>query len=227
LKCLVKDNTISFLFNFKRRQNKFLLQRLLAQASACAVSKKMFVHSLMSRKYKFHDNDKLYFISFSTVHWIDVFVRQEYMEIIIDSWKFCQEKKGLEIYGWCIMPSHVHMIIGSIKNKLEDIVRDMKSFTSTALRKSIKENIQESRKEWIIWMMERAGKKNGNNNDWQFWQRHNKPLEIKDQDMFDKTLGYIHLNPVMVGFVTKSEDWKYSSARDFAGLKGFIELNFT
>jgi putative transposase len=187
----------------------------------------MFVHSLMSRKYKFHDNDKLYFISFSTVHWIDVFVRQEYMEIIIDSWKFCQEKKGLEIYGWCIMPSHVHMIIGSIKNKLEDIVRDMKSFTSTALRKSIKENIQESRKEWIIWMMERAGKKNGNNNDWQFWQQHNKPLEIKDQDMFDKTLGYIHLNPVMVGFVTKSEDWKYSSARDFAGLKGFIELNFT
>ena len=68
------------------------------------------------------------------------------------------------------MPSHVHMIIGSNKNKLEDIVRDMKSFTSTALRKSIQENIQESRKEWIIWMMERAGKKNGNNNDWQFWQ---------------------------------------------------------
>ena len=95
------------------------------------------------------------------------------MQIILDSWKFCQEKKGLEIYDWCIMPSHVHMIIGSNKNKLEDIVRDMKSFTSTALRKSISENIQESRKEWIIWIacpdlsgMERAGKKNGNNNGW-------------------------------------------------------------
>jgi hypothetical protein len=58
------------------------------------------------------------------------------------------------------------MIIGSNKNKLEDIVRDMKSHTSTTLRKSIKENVQESRKEWMIWMMERAGKKNGNNNDW-------------------------------------------------------------
>ena len=130
----------------------------------------------MSRKYKFHDNDKLYFISFATVNWIDVFVREEYMEIILDSWKFCQEKKGLEIYGWCIMPSHVHMIIGNNKNKLEDIVRDMKSFPSTALRKFITENIQESRKEWMIWIacpdseafsgMERAGKKNGNNNDW-------------------------------------------------------------
>ena len=56
----------------------------------------------MSRKYKFHDNDKLYFISFAVVNWIDVFVRGEYKETIIASWKHCQEKKGLEIYGWCI-----------------------------------------------------------------------------------------------------------------------------
>ena len=82
----------------------------------------------MSRKYKFHDDDKIYFISFATVYWIDVFVREEYMTVIIDSWKHCQQKKGLEIYGWCIMPSHIHMIIGSKKNKLEDIVRDMKKF---------------------------------------------------------------------------------------------------
>ena len=188
----------------------------------------------MSRKYKFHDDDKLYFISFATVQWIDVFTREEYSQIVLNSWKFCQEKKGLEIYGWCIMPSHVHMIIGSNKNKLEDIVRDMKSYTSTALKKSIKENVQESRKEWLVWIacpdssgMERAGKKNGNNNDWQFWQQHNKPLEIKDQEMFDKMLEYIHLNPVMAGFVIKPEDWKYSSARDFSGMKGLIELDFS
>jgi REP-associated tyrosine transposase len=92
----------------------------------------------MSRKYKFHDKDKLYFISFATVHWIDVFVREEYNQIIIESWKHCQEKKGLEIYGWCIMPSHVHMIIGSSKNKPEDIVRDMKKHTSLELRTVIK-----------------------------------------------------------------------------------------
>ena len=80
------------------------------------------------------------------------------MEVVIDSWKFCQEKKGLEIYGWCIMPSHVHMIIGSSKNKLEDIVRDMKKHTSLELKAAIKSNVSESRKEWIIWMMERGGK---------------------------------------------------------------------
>ena len=32
-------------------------------------------------------------------------------------------------------------------------------------------------------MMERAGKKNGNNKDWQFWQQHNKPIEVKCQDL--------------------------------------------
>ncbi len=181
----------------------------------------------MSRKYKFHDNDKLYFISFAVVYWIDVFIREEYKEAIIESWKYCQEKKSLEIYGWCLMTSHVHMIIGSKSNKLEDIVRDMKSYTSTTLKKIITENQQESRKEWMLWMMKRAGKKNSNNSDWQFWQQHNKPIQIKDQGMFDKTLEYIHMNPVMAGFVSKPEDWKYSSARDFCGLNGLIELNYS
>ncbi len=181
----------------------------------------------MSRKYKFHDNDKLYFISYATVYWIDVFVREEYMQVIIDSWKHCQQTKGLQIYGWCIMPSHVHMIIGSSKNKLEDIVRDTKSFTSTTLKNAIKENPQESRKEWMLWLMERAGKKNGNNNEWQFWQQHNKPLEIISQEMFDEKLAYIHQNPVQAGFVTREEDWKYSSAHDFCGMKGLIELSYS
>ena len=58
-------------------------------------------------------------------------------------------------------------------------------------------------------------------------QHHNKPLEIKNQEMFDKMLEYIHLNPVMAGLVINPEDWKYSSACDFSGMKGLVELNFS
>ncbi len=76
-------------------------------------------------------------------------------------------------------------------------------------------------------MMERAGKKKGNNKDWQFWQQHNKPLEIKDKEMFDKTLDYIHQNPVTAGFVIKPEDWKYSSAKNFCKVKGLVELSYS
>ncbi len=181
----------------------------------------------MSHKYKFHDNDKLYFISFAVVYWIDFFIREEYNDELIKSWEFSIEKKGLQIYGWCIMTSHVHMIIGTKGNKLDEIVGEMKSYTSARFKKIIKDHPQESRKEWLIWMMERAGKKNSNNVDWQFWQQNNKPLEIKDQEMFDKKLQYIHDNPVIAGFVTKPEDWKYSSARDFCGMKGLVELSYS
>ena len=66
----------------------------------------------MSRKYKFGDQDQLYFVSFAVINWIDLFVRNEYKQIMLDSWKHCQLNKGLEIYGWCIMTSHIHMIIG-------------------------------------------------------------------------------------------------------------------
>ena len=180
----------------------------------------------MSRKYKFGDSDKLYFISFAVVNWIDVFVRREYKDVVLESWKFCQEKKGLEIYGWVIMPSHIHMIISSEENKLEDIIRDMKSHTSTALKKQITENVTESRREWMLWMMERAGNKNGNNNDWQFWQQHNKPIQILNDEMFHQKLTYIHNNPVEAGFVERAEDWLYSSAGNFYGKKGLIELSY-
>jgi len=50
-------------------------------------------------------------------------------------------------------------------------------------------------------MMEKAGKENGNNNDWQFWQQHNKPIQMLSIEMFHKTLDYMHNNPVEAGFV--------------------------
>jgi len=42
----------------------------------------------MSRKYKFSDNDKLYFISFAVVYWVDLFIRKEYKDILLESWKY-------------------------------------------------------------------------------------------------------------------------------------------
>ena len=178
----------------------------------------------MSRKYKFWDTSCIYFISFATVLWIDVFTRNEYKEELIKCWQHCQEKKGLEIYAWCIMPSHVHMLIRSVDKPLEGIVRDMKSYTSTQLRKLIKEHGQENRREWIMWMMEREGKRNGNNKDWQFWQQHNQPIEIVNQKMYDEIVWYIHQNPVVSGFAYEPKQWIYSSAKGYAKNDGFVRL---
>ena len=122
----------------------------------------------MSTKFKFRDNDELYFVTFTVVYQLDVFIRNEYKEIFLDSLKYCITNKGLEVCGWCITTSHVHLIIGSNKEKLPDIVRDLKKFTSLKIIQAIKNSKIESRRDWLLWMMQRAGSKNGHNNKFQF-----------------------------------------------------------
>ncbi|MCG8400654.1 MAG: transposase, partial [Firmicutes bacterium] len=69
----------------------------------------------------------MHFISFATVEWIDVFTRPLYKDVIVESLKYCQKKKGLILYAWCLMTNHVHMIISSTGiSKQEDIIRDFK-----------------------------------------------------------------------------------------------------
>lgn len=178
----------------------------------------------MSRKYKFKDPDKLYFVSFATVNWIDVFTRPLYKDIFVESLNFCIRIKGLEIYAWCIMTNHVHLIIGSQNEKLESILRDLKRHTSKELLHAISNNIQESRKEWMLWMFERAGLKNPNNTKYQFWQQHNQPIVLNTKELMQQKLDYIHANPVQAGFADEPHHYPYSSAIDYAGGKGFVEV---
>ena len=70
----------------------------------------------MSRNYKFHNQESLPFVTFTVIRWIDVFTRREYKDILVESLKFCMEKKGLELYAWVIMSNHVHLIIGAKNN---------------------------------------------------------------------------------------------------------------
>lgn len=169
----------------------------------------------MSRKYKFGESTGAYFISFATVYWIDVFTRDIYFSVIIESLDYCRKNKGMEIYGYCIMPSHVHLIFRSAEADPSGLIRDFKGFTSRKILKTIEENTQESRKEWLLWMFEKAGKKNSNVKNRQFWQQNNKPIELWSLKVFEQKLNYIHNNPVISGFVTNPIDWKYSSARNY------------
>ena len=169
----------------------------------------------MGTKYKFTDQNEIYHVTFTVVNWIDVFIRNVYKEILIDSWKHCIEKKGLETYAWCIMTSHVHLMIGSNKNKLADIVRDTKRHTSEKLKEAIQNNKSESRREWMLWMMQRAAKKNSHDTNFQFWIQDSHPIILDTIDIVWQRLDYIHNNPVEAGFVDKAEDHLYSSARDY------------
>ena len=173
----------------------------------------------MSTKYKIRSPDHPYFITFSTVYFIDVFSRKEYRDIIIESLKFCQQQKGLELFAYCIMTNHLHLISRAVQGKsLSNLLRDFKKFTASEIYKRIKGNPQESRREWMTWMFERAGKRNPNNKNFQFWQQDNHPIELNSNILLDQKLEYIHMNPVAAGIVLNPEDYLYSSARNYAGL---------
>nr|WP_309547130.1 transposase [Spirosoma foliorum] len=66
----------------------------------------------MSRKYKVRDQSKVYFITCTVVQWIDVFTRRHYKDIVLDSIRYCIAEKGLELYAYCLMTNHLHMIVG-------------------------------------------------------------------------------------------------------------------
>lgn len=101
----------------------------------------------MSRNYKFHNKTGAYFVSFAVVDWMDVFTRNLYKDIMLDSLRFCQKNKGMEIFAWCIMTNHVHLIFRSVAEKPELLLGDLKRFTSNQIVKAIKDNPSESRKD--------------------------------------------------------------------------------
>ena len=171
----------------------------------------------MSRKYKFHNQDGVYFVSFAVRDWVDVFTRNEYKDIL-ENLDFCQKHKGLEIFAWCIMTNHIHLIVRSQEGYLlQDILRDFKKFTSKAIIKAIIEHQGESRKEWLL-------KQFKTSEGYRFWRTDNRPIELWSNAVIDQKLDYIHQNPVEEGLVFKAEHYMYSSAIDYAGEKGMLDI---
>ncbi len=178
----------------------------------------------MSRNYKFHNPEGVYFVSFAVVEWVDVFTRNEYKNIVVDSLQYCIKEKGMEIFSWCIMTNHVHLIFRSDKGqKPELLLGDFKRFTSKEIVKAITDNPRESRKEWLLEQFEKAGARTSNVSKYQFWRHDNKPIELWSNKVIDEKINYIHNNPVEEGLVFRAEDYVYSSAKDYAGEIGLLE----
>ena len=172
----------------------------------------------MSRKYKFHNPDGVYFVSFAVNKWVDVFIRNEYKDIVIESLKYCQQNKGLELFAWCIMTNHVHLIIRAKDDfNLPDILRDFKKFTSKSLLKAFQMNKGESRKEWLLQQFKTP-------EGFRFWGTDNHPIELWSNSVIDQKVEYIHQNPVVEGLVFKAENYVYSSAIDYSGETGLLEV---
>ena len=175
--------------------------------------------------YKIRDQSATHFLTFSIMGWIDIFSRQVYRDIILDSFTFCRQKKSLEIGAYVIMSNHIHTIWTARLNNLSDIIRDFKTYTSKAITRSINTE-PESRRDWLNYMFSYYAQHKAANTYFKVWTNNNHPEEIYSPDFMHTKLNYIHENPVRAGLVFKAEDYVYSSAGDYAGRKGLIDIDF-
>ncbi|MCE7043179.1 REP-associated tyrosine transposase [Dyadobacter sp. CY312] len=175
------------------------------------------------------DPESLYFVTFATVQWVDVFTRSTYVDIVLDSLRYCQKEKGLRIHAWCIMSNHVHLLITTkLGHHPSDFLRDFKKFTSKKIITSIEDKtLPESRRNWMLWLFRTAGQDNSKNQIYQFWQQENHPVEIFSNKFMDQKLAYIHDNPVKAGLVDDPWEYRYSSARDYMkNQRGLLDIEF-
>jgi len=168
---------------------------------------------------------EVYFVTDTVVDWVDIFTRPIYRHIIIESLQYCQKEKGLIIYAWVLMTNHLHMIAGTNgENRISDILRDFKKFTSKKIVQTLLVESGESRRDWMLNRFEYAGKNDKKITNYKFWQEGNDAQEIYLNDYFNQKLNYIHYNPVKAEIVNREEDYRYSSAIDWAGGKGLLDV---
>jgi REP element-mobilizing transposase RayT len=170
----------------------------------------------MPYAYQIHKQDAVYFLTLTVVGWVDAFMRPEHKELLVNSLNYCVEHKGLEIFAYVIMSSHVHMIVRAKNENLSMVIRDFKKYTSRNIIKDI-QNSGESRREWILEIFKSGGDKQKSKSKHQVWQYNNHAEEVYSPEFTLAKIKYIHQNPIEAGLVSRAEHYNYSSAIDYSG----------
>ncbi len=173
----------------------------------------------MRNRYTIREPGVPYFVTFTVVQWIPLFTRKPYFDILIDSLQFCRRHKGLRVYAYAILDNHLHLVVAG--DKLTGIIRDFKSYTA----KLLIVRLEQDQKTWVLNQFQYHKQPNKTKSAYQVWQEGFHPQQIVSEEMLHQKIDYLHHNPVRIGVVERPEDWVYSSARDYAGGKGLIELD--
>ena len=153
----------------------------------------------------------------TVLHWIPVFTRPETVEILLDSLRYLM-KDGLKLYAYIILENHLHLIAQS--GQLDRDMARFKSYTARELIRFLKENKVKT----ILDQLAFYKKAHKRDRAYQFWQEGFHPEWIQNESIMRQKIEYIHQNPVKRGYVDKPEHWRYSSARDYLGMEGLLEV---
>jgi putative transposase len=169
-------------------------------------------------RYKICEATQPHFLTCTVVGWTPVFTRPETVQIVLDSWRFLQESRGLAVFGYVILENHLHMI--AFADELAKVIAEFKSFTA----RQIIDLLEARNVETLLQQLKLQKARHKTDRTYQFWQEGSHPQAILDDEMMWQKLEYIHNNPVERGYVDDPLHWRYSSARSYAGQQGLLAV---
>ncbi len=168
-------------------------------------------------RYHFVNPELPHFVTCTVLHWIPVFTRPATVEILMESLRFLKQE-GLVIYAYVILENHLHMVVQS-----EQLDRDMRRFKSYTARQLIR-YLDEHKVRQILDQLAFYKKAYKEDRSYQFWQEGYHPEWIQNEEIMRQKIDYIHQNPVTRGYVDQAVHWRYSSARNYLGDGGLLEV---
>jgi len=159
------------------------------------------------------DEDRPYFCTITVLEWLPVLIEARFIDPIIDSLRFCRTRRAMELFGFVVMPHHLHLI-AQAGDQLHAVMRDFKRFTSRTIHEQLK---ADGRLTILNWLSQATPAARRGQGDLGLWQPGFHPQEIYTAEVFEQKLNYLHDNPVRKGLVRLASDWWYSSAGFYDG----------
>ena len=169
-------------------------------------------------RYKIYEPTAPHFITCTVLHWIPLFTREESVNILLDSFKHLQKTENFKLYAYVILENHLHIVA-----KSDDIGKTMAKFKAHTARELLtllqRENVKTILEQLAFYKKAHKGDRT-----YQVWQEGTKPKLIQNDAVMKNKIDYIHNNPLKRGYVDEAKHWRYSSARDYEGVKGLLDV---
>ena len=169
-------------------------------------------------RYRILNGHSPNFMTATINHWLPLFTRPATVNIVLDSWRFLQRENDFTLYGYVILENHLHLIAAS-----DDLSRDMQRFKSYT-DKEIIAYLEQCQSTKLLELLALFKRRHKTESTYQVWEEGNHPQIIETEAVMHQKLEYIHQNPGKRGYVDLPEHWRYSSARNYAGQEGLIEV---
>ncbi|MCA9112781.1 MAG: transposase [Planctomycetaceae bacterium] len=169
-------------------------------------------------RYKVCENASPHFMTCTIVGWLPIFTRQEFVNEVFESWRFLQRERDFKLFAYVILENHLHLIASA--PELADAMKSFKSYTA----RRIIDRLKELSATTLLDQLRAHKLRHKINSEFQVWQEGIHAQQIESEDVMWQKIEYIHNNPVKRGYIEDPVHWRYSSARNYAGLPGLIDV---